>query len=66
MLKKTNILKIDTSKASSKEGASTVPVICPHCSYLTAVLIENLPISRKCVTCGKSFVPEDAVADAKR
>jgi len=66
MLKKDSILKIDTKKASSEGDASSAPVICPHCGYLTAVLIEKLSILRECITCHNSYIPKDAIEDEKR
>jgi len=66
MLKKDSILKVDTKKASSEGDASSVPVICPHCKYLTAVLIEKLNIARECERCHDSFIPKDAINDEKR
>ncbi len=66
MLKKDSEIKVNTKKASSDGAASSVPVICPHCGYLTAVLIERLEISRKCTTCNNSYIPKDATEDEKR
>jgi len=60
MIKKTTKIEVDSSEASLKGDATTVPVVCPHCKHLTVVLIENLDTPLECMTCKQSFIPKDA------
>jgi len=64
MIKKTTEIKIDSSKASSQGGATTVPATCTHCGHLTVALIENADKPLECVNCNQLFMIKDA-KDAK-
>lgn len=63
MLKKTSEVKIDTEEASKKASSTALGIICPHCSHLSSIKIEDLENNYTCLNCHKSFTPKDTIRE---